>query len=422
MSPNARTSEAALATISAFENRGWSIRLAVGAVIGICVGAIVGGLVFQLLSSDTTVTAYIRINQPADLVAIAGGAAQTTPNTQDNNERYVAGEVAFLSGQGLAKAVGEKLGESEPASFEVTQDGRSSVVGISSTSTSSGDAVRTVQTTIDLYGQQRAQRTDQELRIILPALAQWEQNASTVEGRQGIQQLRDRIQLQAAQASAVDVIQPPTPADASSHRWLIGSVLGALLGGAFAVLLLIGRRRRSGRVAPGPEIADAVDGILVPVVELSKPSGDSWSAAQAALARSLFAQLPTQRTARTIVVIGASSTSGTAVVASLLEFAAAEIGPVEAISLVDGEFPSSPRPERATVVVDAGAIGESKWTPAAIRLATVIVVVGRLGTDTIDDTLVVRSATSVSDAPLLAVFTSGSANPRHRADAKADVQ
>ena len=205
MSANATEASAeSFTTIAAFDARAWFLRLAAVAAVGICIGAIIGGALFQVLSSATTATAFIRITQPPDLVAIAGGAGQTTPNTMDNNERYVAGEVSYLSGQGFAQSVGQKLGKPGPAEFKVIQDGRSSVVAISSTSNSASDALRIVQTAIDLYGQQLAQRTDHQMQVILPALAQWEQNADDAPNgpnAQGIRQLRDHVLLQGTASS-----------------------------------------------------------------------------------------------------------------------------------------------------------------------------------------------------------------------------
>jgi hypothetical protein len=393
--------------ISASQSRARVIKLVIGAVIGIVLGAILGGFAFSVLSSETTATALIRITQPADLVAIAAGAGQTTPNTQDNTERYVAGEVAYLSGTGFADAVGEKMGKSGSADIKIVQDGRSSMVAVSSTSASSNDAIRTAQAAIDLYDQQLAQRTDQQLRIVLPALAQWEQNADEA-GAAEIRQLRDKLRIQAAQASTVSVLQPPTAADASPHRALIGAMLGALAGGALVVLVLLGRSRRSGPLSPDPEIGDAVDGVLVPVVDVRQPPRESWGETQAALARTLYAQLPSPGPSRTIVVIGASQSSGTAVIAALLQLAAAEHGPAEAVTLAQDPLPGlAPTDPPTTLVIDAGAMGDSKSTPEAIAAATDLIVVGRLGADTLSQTLVVRSATAASDAPLLAVFTSG---------------
>lgn len=398
----------ALSTIRQAEARNWLTQLIAAAVIGVCVGAIIGGVLFSALAADTTATALIRINEPPDLVAIAGGANQTTPNTQDNTGRFAAGEVAYMSGDGFAQSVGERLGKSKPPELQVVQDGQSTVVSISNTSPSRSDAIRAVQMAIEVYGQQLAERTDRQLQIILPALAQWEQ-AADGPGAQAIRELRDRIRLQAAQSSRLPVLQPPTPDYMSSHRSMIGALLGGFLGGALLPLALVARRRRSGRLSFTPGAAedcaltDIVDRILVPVVDLRQPPRSAWGDEQVALGRTLYAQLArpgSEEEARTIVLIGASASSGTSTVAALLELAAAEHGPVQ---LTNAPIA---RPEPGTtVIVKASTIGAADFLPQVIASATDLVLVARIGADTTERVHVVRSATASSDAPLSAVFT-----------------
>ncbi len=183
------------------ETRNWLTQLLAGALVGLCVGAALGGVLFSAMAADTTATALVRIVEPPDLVAIAGGASQTTSSSGQHG-RYVAGEVAYLSGDGFGQAVAAKLGKAKPPKLKVVQDGQSSVVSVSNTAPSRDDAIRAVQMTIDLYGQQLAERTDQQLQIILPALGQWQQTADGPGGA-AIQALRDRIRLQAAQSSKV---------------------------------------------------------------------------------------------------------------------------------------------------------------------------------------------------------------------------
>ena len=121
---------------------------------------------------------------------------------------------------------------------------------------------------------------------------------------------------------------------------------------------------------------------------------ESWGETQASLARTLFAQLPSPGPTRTIVVIGASRSSGTAVVASLLELAAAEHGAAQVVTLATDPLPSPTATDQpTTLVIDAGAMGDATSTPEAIAAATDLIVVGKLGADTLAQTLVVRSAT-----------------------------
>jgi hypothetical protein len=366
------------------------MKLIAGAVLGALIGALLGGLAFGSLSADSTATAFIRITPPVDFTALAGGAAQTTPNDQDVTENYVAGEVSYLAGEGFAQAVGRKLALSGPASIIVSQAGGSSAVTISNSSSSADEARRTVQAAIDIYGQQLAQRADQQLRAILPALDQWQlADAADPARMRDITALRDSIRLQAAQASVVVVLQPPTVNDPSVDRWLIGALLGGVLGAALVVLLVMRRSRRSGQPTLVPTVAEAVDGVLVPSVNIRKP----WSSEQASLARTLYTQCVAAVPSRVIVVLGATEDSGTSVVASMFEFAAAERVPVGGAD------------QHATQIIGAGAIGVSAEVHQAIDAATAIVVVVRIDHDTAAQALTTCSAAAAGGKPVLAVFT-----------------
>lgn len=394
----------ALTTAKKFEARDWFTQLLAGALIGVGIGAILGAFLFGAMAADTTATALVRIKEPPDLVAIAGGAVQSTPVLPDNTERYVAGEVAYLTGDGFAQAVGARLGLTKPPKLKVVQEGRSSVVSITNTSPSRPDAIRAVQTTIDLYGQQVAARTDRQLQTILPRLDQSEQAANSPDEIQKIREVRDRIRLQAAQAGTLPVLESPTPDYVSSHRLLIGAVLGGFLGGALVPLILMARRKRSGRVtlASGASgLAASVDRILIPVVDLQQPPRSEWGDNQITLGRKLYAQLGAPAAGRTIVLIGASPSSGTSIVAAVLELAAAERGPVHLTNVLG----TRPDPE-TTVIVKAGPIGATESIPEAIASATDLVLVSRLGVDTDEQVHLALSSAASSDAPLSAVFTS----------------
>jgi len=378
------------------EHRAWRARLIAGALLGLFLGAALGGLTFGFLSTDSTATAFIRINPPVDFSAVAGGADQATPVPQDMSENYVAGEVSYLSGEGFAQAVGRKLALSEPASIVVAQAGGSSAVTISNSSPSADEARRTVQTAIDIYGQQLAQRVDQQLRTILPALDQWQQaDAADGERIARVIALREAIVLQAAQASVVAVLQPPTVSDPRLSRWLIGVLLGGLLGAALVVLVVMRRARRSGQPMLVTQSAAATDGVLVPAVNIRAPS----STERSALARTLYTQCVPAKPNRVIVVLGATEDSGTSIIARMLEFAAGEQETVPSGAAAD---------QHATQIIEAGAIGASASAHHAINMATTIVVVVRIDHDTAAQALTTCSACSAAStggAPVLAVFT-----------------
>lgn len=374
-----------------------------GAIVGLVVGALLGGLGFGSLSADSTATAFIRITPPVDFGAVAGGADQTTPYSQDVTENYAAGEVSYLSGEGFAQAVGRRLAQSEPASIIVSQAGGSSVVTISNSSASADEARRTVQAAIDIYGQQLAQRVDQQMRAILPTLDRW-QLADAGNGLRTaeIAALREGIMLQGAQASVVTVLQPPTLTDPGVSRWLIGALLGGVLGAALVVLVVMRRARRSGQPALVPQISEAVDRVLVPAVNLRTP----WTPDQASLARTLYTQCAAAAPSEVIVLVGVTEESGTSVLAAMFEFAAGERGSVTRIGTAeDLPGPGTEFEQNTTVIIDAGAVGASALAHQAIGVATVIVVVARIDHDSATQAITACSAAEAADAPVLAVFT-----------------
>jgi hypothetical protein len=402
-----RVPAAATATITSLETRFLMTKLLIGAIIGLCAGALIGGLAFGALASDATATAFLRLRNPVDLTAIAGGASQTTPDNQDNASKFVTGEIAYLSGEGFAQAVARKMAEDEPAVLNVAQASESSVITISCSGRSADEATRTVQTAIDLYSQELAQRVDVQLRTLLPTLSEWQQRDTADATRmQDLQRLRESIQLQATEASTLSVVQPPIPNHPSSQQWVIGVILGALVGGSCGVAVLLAIRRRSGRGSLVKVLTESVDGVLLPAVDLDMPPRDAWAGEQARLARTLYAQCLSVGPTRVILVLDASASSGSSVVASLLEMAAAESQPAAAAATASGQHSARASTDPpATRVVAGGAVGDSTLTPAIIGAATDIVLVARIGADTVARVLALRSATASSAAPVVAVFT-----------------
>ncbi|MFC7673084.1 hypothetical protein ACFQWH_08375 [Mycolicibacterium sp. GCM10028919] len=381
----------AIATMTSLETRFAMTKLILAAIIGACVGGLLGGLAFGTLASDTTATAFLRLKNPADLIAIAGGADQITPDNQGNTATFVAGEIAYLSGEGFSDAVAKKMAMDGPAELNVAQASESAVITLSYSADSSSDAVRTVQTAIDLYREDLERRADVQLRTILPTLTQWQQrDSSDPLRREQLAQVRESVELQSVEAATLMVVQPPLPIRPSTAQWVIGVFLGALLGGSVVMAFLLARRRRSGRGSLVKTVTDGVDGVLLPAVDLDVPARDDWAEEHRRLARTLYAQCPSPGPSRVVLVIGASESSGAAVVASLLEFAAAEGKP-----LADG----------ATRVVLGGAVGDSTLSPDVIGSASDIVLVARLDADTVPSALALRSATASSSAPVVAVFT-----------------
>ncbi|TDY03283.1 hypothetical protein BCL50_4351 [Mycolicibacterium litorale] len=383
----------AVGLISSLESRLVRVKFLVAALIGIGIGALIGGVAFAALGTDTTATAFVRLQHPADLTAIAAGASQVTPDNQGNTSNFVGGEIAYLSGEGFAQAVARKMALDEPAVLNVAQASESSVVTISNSSKSRDEAIRTVQVAIDLYGQELEQRVDEQLRGILSALTQWQQrDTADVTRMQELARVRESVELQATEASTLLVVQPPTPNHPSSQQWVIGVFLGGLVGGACAIAVALTRRRRSGRGAMATTLTDNVDGVLVPAVDLDmKHPGGRHDDEQLRLARTLYSQTPSAAPGGDLLVIGASPSSGSAEVAALLELGAADI--------------RSAAQQDAVRVVHGGVVGDPALTPTVVGAATGIVLVARLDGDSAAQAVALRAATASSAAPVVAVFT-----------------
>ncbi|MCV7421461.1 hypothetical protein H7K45_12990 [Mycobacterium yunnanensis] len=367
-------------------------KLIVGALLGALLGALVGGLAFVGVDKNVTATALLRLQDPADLTAVAGGARQVTPDNQDGTTQFVKGEVAYLSGDGFARAVARKLAKDQPVHVKVIEENESAVVSVSFSGSSGDEAKRTVQAAVDLYAQQLEQRVDQEMRTILPRLALWESRSGPDPSRmRDIQRLRDSVQLQADMARDLLVMQPPTVGGPGVEPWVAGVVLGGLVGGSCAAVGLLIRWRRSGVGTLAGVIADNADGVLLPAVDLDMPARDEWSTEQTRLASTLHAICPSGSESRVILVVGTSGASGASAVSSLLALAV-ELSP--------------DRPGTTTRIVDGGVIGDEGLTPDLVDTATTVVLVARLAFDDAANAergLNIRGASR--EIPLMAVFT-----------------
>lgn len=393
----------AIVSVSSLEQRLLRTRLLIAIVVGACVGALIAVLVVGTLIPSHSATAYLRLHNPPDLSAIAGGATQNTPQSQDITDSFVAGEIAYLSGDGFAAAVGEKMAGDGPSQLDVLQESDSSVISVSATSGSANESIRTVQAAIDLYRAELAQRADELSRAIVPLLAQWQRgDAADPERVQQLQRLRESVELQASQASTMLVIQPPT-ASPNSSQWVVAAVTGALVGGACAAGLVLARRRRDGGGSVVETLADSVDGVLLPAIDLDRVGSHAGDHdARLRLARTLYAQCRSPGPGRTVLVLGVTTSSGGADVATLLESAAAEEA---ALGVAAGQH-STPVEAAQTHVVSGGAPGDPTLTPALLEQATDIILVTRLASDAIPDALALHGRLTASrEVPVVAAFT-----------------
>ncbi|TDY09299.1 hypothetical protein BCL50_1389 [Mycolicibacterium litorale] len=397
-----------LSAITRRSSRVWLVALAVGTLIGVALGALAGGAFYLNRNADPTSSAQIRVTPPVDLVAMVTGAP--IDFTQSHISDYVAGEVAYLDGAGFARAVNERLGRPGPAHLTITQNGTSQVLTISSTGATARESMATVRTALNLYDQRLRQLTDRQLDSALAAL---DERIKAIRATRDVgrlieaQQLRSNVELQAAQPTGMQVLNSPlTDPSVGSDRWPLGALFGGLLGGLFALIAMGLYRSRSGRVVAVTDIADAVDRILTPEVSLRGGHGPDSDAAQRQLARTLFAQCPGTAPNRVIVVIGASRSSGSGRVASLLETAAAEQGPTVLVTLAQDSvtLPAGSKHDH-TLILDIGALGDSALATQAIAAATDLVLVTRLNVDSVAAVSAVRAATASSPVPLRAAVT-----------------
>lgn len=397
-----------VSAITRRSSRTWLAVLAVGTLVGIVVGAVAGGAVYLNRNADPTSSAQIRVTPPVDLVAMVTGAP--IDFTQSHISDYVAGEVAYLDGAGFARAVNERLRRPGAANLTITQNGTSQVLTISSTSATALESTNTVRAALDLYDQRLRQNTDRQSSIALGALDERIKAARAARdvGRLGeLTQLRSNVELQADQPTGMQILSfPLTDSSVGSDRWPLGALFGGLLGGLFALVAMGVYRSRSGRVVAVTDIADAVDGILTPEVSVRRGSRTASLAAQRHLARTLFAQCPGTAPNRIVAVIGASRSSGSDVVASLLETAAAEQGRTALATLAEGSvtLPTGSEHDR-TLILDIGALGDSPLAVQAIAAATDLILVVRLNVDSVAAVAAVRAATASSAAPLQAAVT-----------------
>lgn len=397
-----------LSAITRRSSRAWLVALTLGTLLGIALGAVVGGVVYLNRTAAPTSSAQIRVTPPVDLVAMVTGAP--IDFTQSHISDYVAGEVAYLDGAGFAKAVNERLGRTGPANLTITQNGTSQVLTVSSTGATARESMNTVRTALNLYDERLHQLTERQLTSALGAL---DARIKTIRGTRDAGrltealQLRSNIELQAAQPTGMQVLNSPlTDSSVGTDRWPLGALFGGLLGGLLALVAMGFYRSRSGRVVAVTDIADAVDGILTPEVSLRLGQGADDVVAQRQLARTLFAQCPGTAPDRIIAVIGASRHSGSGLVASLLEVAAAEQGPTALARLAEGSVTLPTGSERdRTLILDIGALGDSALATQAIAAATDLIVVTRLNVDSVAAVSAIRAATASSAVPLRAVVT-----------------
>ncbi|MBW0114571.1 hypothetical protein [Pseudonocardia abyssalis] len=387
---------------------------------------------------------------------------QGAPASEQELTEYTSGELAFLAGDGLKRAVEVQLGLA-PVDFTAVEDSQTSVVRLTAVSASQQEAVRIVQTALDLYSARRAEQaasqTEQSLAVVDRALAELNRPDADVDAAAAaidrLQNLRLDVILQSSDGS-VNVIEPPAPAPAvGSAKWLLPTVLGLALGGLSAVAVLLGRRALSSRVESIDDVLTVVDRVLQPEILVRGGVGEGpLSAADRRTARLLVAQIFAGQpiSGRVVVAAGISDRSGTTTVASLIAAGAADYGPTvllrrgrpasgdasaqETQGLSDASEPSGPRtgspnvidltPDHSElevggdrfhelvdaadltspcVVVDASAITDSPQLLRSLSHASDVVLVLRLGADGMSEAAGVVAAAGSGGGRISAALT-----------------
>ncbi|WP_269893998.1 GumC domain-containing protein [Mycobacterium hippophais] len=408
------------------------------AVAGIALGAVIGGT--ALHSTETVeVDALVRIFQPIDpsQIMVSGSASP------EEQQSYISGEIAYLTSPGFADSVAKQLNETARPALSAVQDTQSPVVTLSSTAPDAESATRAVDAAVFVYSehvlQQSRARGQAAIDAINNVIAQltppppvpneygWvpEAEAPSPELLAQIQQLelqRQAIQVQMQRPAGVQIIQVPTEAeDSGAPMWALGALAGGLAGGLIAMAGGLAWRRRAGVVHTPSALDELADSVLVPVVRLNTLVANSDSHIK--LARLLYAQLPPTDSG-SILVVGASTGSGTRDVARLIAAAAGERGLTRTITLADNLSATYDDSldhglqqllmSSATTIIDGGSLGDSATLPDAAAGARQIIVVVRVGHDVADSVRTAAQLARHNNIPITAVCTRAGLVPNFR--------
>lgn len=393
-------------------------------IVGVLAGAALGG--FALDSKGPAVAAaIIRIEQPIGPNQIMTGSSQS-PDTQQS---YISGEIAYLKSPGFADSVAKELQQTTRPALSAVQDAQSTLITVSASAPEAQAAEKAVDAALKAYHARLQQQAQEQGQAAIDAInavidqvngsaaaaqaaaaaaaaaaagdpataavaaaasdaaaaaaaAQAQQNGARI---QQLDNQRLAIQVQTQRAAGPEIVTPPRPTEVNgAPGWALGAVGGGLLGGIGALGAALGWRRWVGAINSPAGLADEVDHPLQPVVHLGSLADDTQ--ADAGLARSLFAQLPTQRDGD-LLVVGASENSGSGDVARLIAFAADE------------------QSAETTTVLDGGSLDTSPGLPEAAATARQIIVVVMLGRDLAESIRIVAQFARSAGVPVSTVLT-----------------
>jgi hypothetical protein len=350
-----------------------------------------------------------------------------TAPSPDSQQIHTSDEITYLNSAGFADAVAKQLNETSPPRLSVIQDGQSSIVSLSATQADVEEAERNVNAALKVYSDHVQQQTRERgkaaidaLNDVISRLEVGDQSVTsptsstpTSNNQQaGIEQLvlqRLAIEVQTQRSAPLQVVQPPTERSVKgAPGWSLGAVGGGLIGGLLALAGTLAWRKRVGVITSPSALEGQIEHVLLPTVRLSAmtESRDAY----AGLARSLYAQLPTPRSGR-ILLVGASADSGTEDVARLIAFAVAEHAHVSVAHLqddaqtFDGLESLADPTDGATVVIDGGSLDTSPALPQAAEDASQIIIVAMIGRDVNDTVRMASQLARDSDVPISAVCT-----------------
>ncbi len=407
----------------------WTTPLWLAALAGVVVGTAIGVGLTLHPGGASEATALVRVYQPVDPDQIMTGTGPSPAALQS----YVSGEITYLTSHGFIDAVAKQLNQTSPLSLSATQQGQSTLIALSATQGDVPEAQRTVDAAIKVYSDHVEQQTRERGQAAIDALngvisRLLQADSQSTDGRAvasstsdapsdrqaRIQQLelqRLAIEAQTRRAPAIQVVQPATNTpEKGAPRWSLGAVGGGVIGGLLALAGAAAWRKRIGVLTSPSALEGQFDHVLLPTVRLGALIESS--AAYAGLALSLYAQLATPRSGR-ILLIGASADSGTAEVAGLLAFAAAEHAPVRVehlrdhVNAYDGFTLSANLMDGATAIIVGGSIETAPALPQAAEKASQIIVVAMIGRDVLDTVSMASQLARTRDVPISAVATRG---------------
>jgi predicted lipid-binding transport protein (Tim44 family) len=313
---------------------------------GVLLGGVVGGFA-GAATGGVTASALVEIAAPDDpgiAVAYSSGSAQSS----DSLANFAANEFASLSSDAFRDQVAERAGTPDGPSITVTRVGQSTVADFSATGATDELSLKVVQTGVDLYVERRTNEHWEHIRSSIASIDTTlaEIQAPPADPRQSVDPNRaalvdrllsarsDLLLLQNRDTVPIQVVEPPAVAATGGlATWLLGAVLGALVGGLLAIGLMTLVRSRSTIIRDTPAAESVLGQILHPVISLS---GD-WPATGLQVLRTrdryaakvLAGQVsgPTPLTGRTIGVVAASGDSASRAVATLLAVGASDLVP-----------------------------------------------------------------------------------------------